>query len=148
MVVYHFLRQVLVITSLSQVVEAGYKLLDSFILLLNATIEFGPLKKASDLSTTVWQYFFSLGVILVDRNVSSVSSRGAHPPASLPLLRTAQKRYKTVQTFAYSAATHPECGSLMWKGGAADVGLPTHPTSDTTQRSSWISKHLIFAEQQ
>ena len=53
-VVYHFLRQVPVITSLSQVVEAGYKLLDSFILLLNATIEFGLLKKTSDLSTTVW----------------------------------------------------------------------------------------------
>ena len=43
-VIYHFLRQVPVITSLSQDVEAGYKLLDSFILLLNATIEFGPLK--------------------------------------------------------------------------------------------------------
>ena len=43
-VTYHFLHHVPVIRSLSQDVEAGYKLLDSFILLLNATIEFGPLK--------------------------------------------------------------------------------------------------------
>ena len=47
-VVYHFLCQVSVITHLSQVVEASYKLHNSFVL-LNVVIELGPFK--DDVST-------------------------------------------------------------------------------------------------
>ena len=158
-VMYHFLRQVPVITSLSQVVEAGYKLLDSFILLLTVTIEFVPLKDHVLL-------YLNKGVKLVHHSLVVLLLVGRNPDGLQHLLRVLAHTVEERTHLLFSPfCGQPRSDTKLFKpvlsarplirsaevkcgGGAADVGLPSHPTSDTMQRSSWISKHLIFTEQQ
>ena len=114
-VTYHFLRLIPVITRLSQVVEASYELLNSFVLLMDAAIELGPFE--NHVAT-----YLKEAIKLVQYRLVALPLVGRDPRGSQRVLRIlAHTVEERAHLSSSSSADSPEairnCSNLRFQRG-------------------------------